>query len=78
MGIFHDAVVRHVPVFGVGRGIDPEESQLWSMRVLDPEGAAVLVDALAETGRGLGAIQYGHKDILKVLLILWYCVCMTM
>ena len=49
-----------MPVFEVVRRIDPEESQLWSMRVLDPEGAAVLVDALAETGRGLGVIQYGR------------------
>ena len=40
-----------MPGFGVGRRIDPVESQLWSMRVLDPEGAAVTVDALAGTGR---------------------------
>ena len=32
------------------------------MRMLDPEGAAVMGDALAETGRGLVASQYdGEK-----------------
>ena len=43
------------------RGLAPQKSQLWSMRMLDPEGAAVMGDALAETGRGLVASQYGGE-----------------
>ena len=41
------------------RGLAPQKSQLWSMRMLDPEGAAVMGDALAETGKGLVVSQYG-------------------